>query len=139
MSSGSPSTEKTLGNLRPYKSGSEWRGNAAGRPKGSRNHLGEAFLEALHDDFVAHGKGAIEACRADKPEQYLKVIASILPKQAEIKIDNYEHMDDGQLRSALNAALRDLATFGVDIGLGEGANSGQTIEGEPARLLQSIQ
>jgi hypothetical protein len=131
MSSGSPSTEKTLGNLRPYKSGSEWRGNAAGRPKGSRNHLGEAFLEALHD--------AIEACRADKPEQYLKVIASILPKQAEIKIDNYEHMDDGQLRSALNAALRDLATFGVDIGLGEGANSGQTIEGEPARLLQSIQ
>lgn len=114
-------------------------GNPAGRQKGSRNKLGEAFLEALHDDFKANGQSAIEECRATKPDAYLKVIASILPKQAEIKIDNYEHMDDGQLRSALAAAIRDLATFGVDIGIGAGASGGQTIEGEPARQLSTLQ
>lgn len=114
-------------------------GNPAGRPKGSRNKLGEAFLEALHEDFEANGKSAIELCRVEKPDAYLKVIASILPKQAEIKIDNYEHMDDGQLRAALSAALRDLATFGVDIGVGAGQGGGQTIEGEPARLLPTLQ
>jgi hypothetical protein len=110
-----------------------------GRPKGSRNKLGEAFLEALHDDFQAHGAVAIAECREHKPDAYLKVIASILPKQAEIKIDNYEHMDDGQLRAALSAAIRDLATFGVDIGIGAGQGGGQTIEGEPARLLPTLQ
>jgi len=110
-----------------------------GRPKGSRNKLGEAFLEALHEDFQANGKEAIETCRLEKPDAYLKVIASILPKQAEIKIDNYEHMDDGQLRAALSAALRDLATFGIDIGAGTGPVGGQTIEGEPARQLQTLQ
>lgn len=118
---------------RPFQPGNP------GRPKGSRNKLGEAFLEALHEDFQENGKQAIEACRTEKPDAYLKVIASILPKQAEIKIDNYEHMDDGQLRAALAAALRDLATFGVDIGVGAGQSGGQTIEGEQARLLPTLQ
>ena len=110
-----------------------------GRPKGSRNKLGEEFIAALHDDFKEHGKVAIEACRTDKPEAYLKVIASLLPKQAEIKIDNYEHLDDGQLRAALAAALRDLATLGIDIGPGASEVGGQTIEGEPPRLLPTLQ
>lgn len=110
-----------------------------GRPKGSRNKLGEAFLEALHDDFQAEGPSAIVKCREEKPDAYLKVIASLLPKQAEIKIDNYEHMDDGQLRSALTAALRDLATFGIDLGTGPSQIGGETIEGEPARHLQTLQ
>ncbi len=35
-------------------------GNPAGRPKGSRNKLGEAFIEALHDDFNEHGIAAIQ-------------------------------------------------------------------------------
>lgn len=56
-------------------------GNPAGRPKGSRNRLSEAFIEALCDDFSKHGVVAIEAVRTEKPDQYLKVIASILPKE----------------------------------------------------------
>jgi hypothetical protein len=44
-------------------------GNPAGRPKGSRNRLGEAFLEGLAADFEAHGAEAIAECKADQPDR----------------------------------------------------------------------
>lgn len=57
--------------------------NPAGRPKGSRNKLGEAFIEAIYKDFQEHGVAAIVKVRDQKPDQYLKVVASILPKEIE--------------------------------------------------------
>jgi hypothetical protein len=56
-------------------------GNPAGRPKGARNKLGEAFLTALLDDFAEHGILAIQTVRSERPQDYVKVIASILPKE----------------------------------------------------------
>jgi hypothetical protein len=38
-----------------------------GRPKGSRNKLGEAFVEALHDDFETDGVAAISPCATATP------------------------------------------------------------------------
>jgi len=64
---------------RPFEPGKS--GNPSGRPKSARSKLGEAFLEALCDDFNANGIAAIQAVRAEKPDQYLKVVASILPKE----------------------------------------------------------
>lgn len=122
--------------LTPWKPGQS--GNPAGRPKGARNKLGEAFLEAMASDFEVNGQEAIERVREERPQDYLKIIASILPRQAEIKIDNYEHLNDVQLRAALSSAIRDLAALGVDIGLGPGADGGATIEGEPARLVSTV-
>jgi hypothetical protein len=90
--------------------------NPAGRPKGSRNKLGEAFIEALHADFMDHGPQVIEAVRTEKPDQYLKVIASILPKQLEIKNDAFEGMSDDEL-AALVAAARSA------LGIAEGERS----------------
>ena len=66
-----------------------------GRPKGSRNKLGEAFIEKLLEDFEAEGPAAIVRCRTEKPDAYLKVIASILPK--ELKISNESDLTDEQL------------------------------------------
>ncbi len=54
-----------------------------GRPKGSRNKLGEAFIHAMYEDFQEHGADTIIAVREGKPDQYLKVVASILPKEIE--------------------------------------------------------
>jgi hypothetical protein len=58
-------------------------GNAGGpgRPKGARHKLKELFLTALANDFEAHGIEAINRAREEKPDTYLKVIASILPKE----------------------------------------------------------
>src|SRR5208283_5305736 len=58
-------------------------GNAAGRPKGSRNRVGEAFLEALAADFDAHGAEAIAECRLTNPAVYIRVVASLMPKELE--------------------------------------------------------
>jgi hypothetical protein len=54
-----------------------------GRPKGARSKLGEEFLQALLKDFNEHGAEVIATVREDKPDQYLKVVASILPKEIE--------------------------------------------------------
>jgi hypothetical protein len=59
-------------------------GNPAGRPKGSRNKVSEKLLEALATDFEAHGKDVIEKVRADRPADYLKIVALLVPKQMEI-------------------------------------------------------
>lgn len=62
-------------------------GNPKGRPKGCKDKLGEAFVEALYNDFVAHGVSAIEACRVEKPAAYLTAIARVLPKDVNIEAD----------------------------------------------------
>jgi hypothetical protein len=59
-------------------------GNPAGRPKGARSKLGEDFLKALQADFAEHGVSAIAEVRETKPDQYIKVIASILPKEIDL-------------------------------------------------------
>ena len=82
MASPTEATEQKHSGLIPYKPGQS--GNPKGRPKGARNKLGEAFLQALHDDFDKHGAAAIVAVRTEKPDQYLKVIASILPREIDV-------------------------------------------------------
>jgi hypothetical protein len=92
MSDSETTQEKHKG-LIPWQPGQS--GNPAGRPKGSRNKLGEAFIEALHADFEENGAAAIVKCRTEKPDAYLKVLASILPK--ELKISNESDLSDEQL------------------------------------------
>ncbi len=72
-------------------------GNPAGRPKGARNKLGEAFIEALHNDFAKHGVAAIKTVRSEKPDQYLKVIASLLPREMTLNVNDAESMTDDEL------------------------------------------
>jgi Family of unknown function (DUF5681) len=80
----SGATETTVPKqLKPWKKSQS--GNPAGRPKGARNKLSETFLQALADDFDSHGKDVIEKVRADRPHDYLKVIAAVLPKRMEIE------------------------------------------------------
>src|SRR6516164_6383752 len=57
-----------------------------GRPKGSRNKLGEAFLQALQQDFEQHGAGAIAECREKKPDKYVAICASLLPKEVDMAL-----------------------------------------------------
>ena len=78
-------TEKKLRNLKPFKKGQS--GNPKGRPKGARNRLGTQFLEALEADFNKHGAEAIEQVRQKKPEVYIKVVADLLPKEANINVE----------------------------------------------------
>ena len=78
--------------------------NPKGRPKGSRNKLGEDFVSALQEDFQLHGKKVIVEVRTDRPADYLKIIASILPKQLEIKEGSFDGISDEQLAALVMAA-----------------------------------
>ena len=69
--------------LRKWQPGES--GNPKGRPKGARQKLSEKFLSAMQDDFEVHGHEVIAKARAADPVAYLKVIASLLPKDFEIK------------------------------------------------------
>ena len=109
--------------------------NPHGRPKGSRNQLGEAFLQAMLADWEEHGKAVIEVVRAEKPDQYLKVVASILPKELNVKVNELDDLTDDQLARQLRAIATQLAAAGLDIGAG----SGQAVASEQTGEIQTIQ
>lgn len=77
-------------------------GNPGGKPAGSRNRLTRDFLYALAEDFEKHGKDAIETCRTERPDVYIKVIAALCPKEVEIKRPLQE-MEDAELLAAVRA------------------------------------
>lgn len=72
-------------------------GNPKGRPKGSRNKLSEAFISDLHADWMQHGVEVIKEVREEKPGVYLKLVASILPKDLKVNINKYEDQSDAEL------------------------------------------
>lgn len=98
-------------------------GNPAGRPKGSRNKLGEAFLDDMLADWEKHGKGAIEKVRETKPDAYLKVVAMILPRDLNVNINNMDQLTDDELVErirSLDAAIRPFLDAQGESGAGGG-------------------
>jgi hypothetical protein len=80
-----------------------------GRPKGSRNKLGEQFIQDLQADWEKHGVETLVKVREEKPDQYLKVVASILPKDLNVNINQTDDLTDEQLIQrirSLDAAIR---------------------------------
>lgn len=78
-------------------------GNPNGRPKGARSKLSEAFLDALLKDFekaaeedASLGAKAIAAMRAEKPNEYARMIASILAKEVDANVSG--DLTDGMRR-----------------------------------------
>ena len=57
-------------------------GNPKGRPRGSRHRLSETVLRDLCADFEANGAAAIERCRLERPDVYIRVIALALAQTA---------------------------------------------------------
>lgn len=118
------------------KTGRFLTGNNAspGRPKGARNKLGEDFVQKLQADFAEHGKKAIETVRQERPADYLKVVASLLPKQIEVKEGAFDGVSDEQLAALVLAARSALGTAG---GIRGGVEA--SAEPEQAQGLQTLQ
>ncbi len=77
-----------------------------GRPKGARNKLGEEFLADLSADFEKHGAAAIERVREEDPATYIRVIASLLPKELKVERSRYEDMSEEEIDGAILRASR---------------------------------
>lgn len=83
-------------------------GNPAGRPRGARNKLSEQFIAALAEDFASHGAEVIARVRTERPDQYLRVIAAILPKEV-VEFDDYRtihELSDDELRTIAFGGLK---------------------------------
>jgi hypothetical protein len=112
-------TPRAMPEGRPFQPGNP------GRPKGSRNKLGEAFIAALHDDFVEHGPATIARVRVEDPVAYVKVCAGILPK--ELKLTGSEDMTDEQLDARIRSLAAALSLeLGGEAGTGGSAGGTQT-------------
>ena len=87
-----------------------------GRPKGSRHKLSEDFIRALAEDFENHGKDAIVKMREDRPGDYIRVIASLVPKDLNLNVNEYEHWTDEQLADRIEQLDRELEPYMRSIG-----------------------
>ena len=63
------------------------RTKTGGRRKGSRDKIETALLEGIAADFAEHGQEAIKIARMERPVEYLRIVASLLPKELEQTID----------------------------------------------------
>ena len=58
------------------------KGAAASTVRAPQLRLREAFIAALAEDYERHGASAIAALRDERPHDYVKLVASLLPKDA---------------------------------------------------------
>lgn len=104
--------EKKSFNAGQFKPG---HAGGPGRPKGSRNKLAESFISALANDFDAHGEEAIRRTREERPADYVKVVASILPKEIEVKT-TVDELSDEDLAAALEHVRTQLSVVAASAG-----------------------
>lgn len=85
--------------------------NPAGRPKGSRNKLGEAFLLDFLEEWEKNGKAALSACRLQDPARFCSIAASLLPKEIQLgkndgAFDRFlESLSDSELEQFANGIM----------------------------------
>lgn len=112
------STPKKRGN--PATLSPAWQpgasGNPVGRPKGSRNKLGFAFIEDMYAAWQAKGREAIDRVIEERPHEFIKSVASILPKEIEVRTTAVQELSDDDIAAALVA----LRSVGALAGLGNG-------------------
>jgi hypothetical protein len=80
----------------------------------------------MQKDFAEHGEKVIAQVREDKPDQYLKVIASILPKEIKVDVGALDGMSDDELADALETVRALVAAGGL-----VAARKGTDEAGEP--------
>jgi hypothetical protein len=61
-------------------------GNPSGRPRGSRNRLADAFVADLANCWEKHGVQALETCAIIEPAVFVRVIASLMPKDIDLNV-----------------------------------------------------
>ena len=96
------------------------RSKTGGRAKGAKNRLSHAFLTALAEDFEQHGIETLKIARMEKPVEYIRIVAGLMPRELEIMDSRLTDLSDEELDVfivKLRAQLR--GAIAQDLGDGE--------------------
>lgn len=97
-------------------------GNPKGKPKGSRTKLGEDFYSELYGVWKEHGPKALKVMATDEPVKFVQCVATLMPKQLEIKDDRgLGDMTENEIIEALDA-IRSLTITNLASAAGTGAS-----------------
>jgi hypothetical protein len=91
-----------------------------GRARGVKNKLSHAFLSDLLADYEAHGAETIRICRVERPVEYIKMIAALLPREFEITETYLMEMPDDELTAVIEHIRRQLAERAIEFRSREG-------------------
>jgi hypothetical protein len=97
------------------------RQKTGGRAKGAKNRLSHAFLTALAEDFELHGIDALRITRIERPAEYIKIVAGLMPKELEIMDSRLTDLSDEEL-DVFIAKLRAQLRGAITQELGDGEN-----------------
>jgi hypothetical protein len=78
--------------------------NAAGNNGAARVKLQRKYFDALLADFAEHGEAAIKIMRIEEPSAYIRVIASLMPKEFTVTDNALGDMSDEDLQQLLARA-----------------------------------
>jgi hypothetical protein len=95
--------------LKPFEPGREKTG---GRAKGTRNKLNAEFIAGLAKAFEEHGEAALRVVALTEPAQFLRVIASVIPKEIEITETKLQAITDDDLDTLIAAVRGRLGAVG---------------------------
>jgi hypothetical protein len=97
------------------------KGQTGGRARGVKNRLSHAFLTALAEDFEQHGVEALKIARFEKPVEYIRIVAGLMPKELEIMDSRLTDLSDEEL-DVFIAKLRAQLRRAITQELGNGEN-----------------
>ncbi len=67
------------------------------KEKPVRDERGEKFVADLFADWEAHGRGVLETLRTEKPADYVRIAAAVLPKEKSAKPEPIDELTDAEL------------------------------------------
>lgn len=115
---GADATEETGKKQKPWLFKPGQSGNLKGRPKGARNKLTEAFLADMYSAWQEKGRDAIDRVIAERPQDFIKAVAQIVPKEVHVRETAVEELSDDELAAALATLRSVLAASHAGTGAG---------------------
>jgi hypothetical protein len=82
-----------------------------GRPKGAKHKLTEDFLKDVQAAWSESGKAAIVSMIAEKPGDFVKMVAGLVPKDLNLNLNDASEMTDDELAERVRTLASQLAPF----------------------------